>query len=231
MPDQATEHAVLIPAQPAMLVLGDRRIPVPEWPLAPSVAERNTIELVRTEDDQLVIAPKPRTAASMILQALFAFICITLPTLFATLFELPVWLGLALTTVIALVFVLFIRGQLSRLRWARFDRRSGRLVMERKIGFNRTVRVELDEPLTSILAIQLLYNGHHSVTEPQGAGEQQTTSHRTFYGYELNLLIDGRYAPRFCLVSLADWAWIREAGRSIGEFLGVPVIDALRHGA
>jgi hypothetical protein len=104
-------------------------------------------------------------------------------------------------------------------------------VMERKIGFNRTVRVELDEPLTSILAIQLLYNGHHSVTEPQGAGEQQTTSHRTFYGYELNLLIDGRYAPRFCLVSLADWAWIREAGRSIGEFLGVPVIDALRHGA
>jgi hypothetical protein len=69
------------------------------------------------------------------------------------------------------------------------------------------------------------------VTEPQGAGEHQTTSHRSFYGYELNLLVDGRYAPRFCLVSMADWAWIREAGRSIGEFLGVPVIDSLHHGA
>jgi hypothetical protein len=230
MPDQATEHAVLIPAQPAMLVLGDRRIPVHEWPLAPSVAERNTLELVRTEDDQLVIAPKPRTGASIVVQALFAFVCITLPTLVATLFELPGWLGVALTVLIAAVFVLFIRGQLSRLRWARFDRRSGRLVIERKIGFKRKVRVELDEPLTSILAVQLLYNGRHSVTEPQGAGDQQTITHREFYGYELNLLVDGRHAPRWSLVSMADWAWIREAGRSIGEFLGVPVIDALRHG-
>jgi hypothetical protein len=230
MPDQATEHAVLIPAQPAMLVLGDRRIPVPEWPLAPSVVERNTLELVRTEDDQLVIAPKPRTGASIIAQTLFAFICITLQTLFATLLELPVWLGLALTALIAVVFVMFIRSQLSRLRWARFDRRSGRLVLERKIGFKRKILVEFDEPLTSILAIQLLYNGRHSVTEAQGAGEQQTTSHRTFYGYELNLLIDGQYAPRFCLVSVADGAWIREAGWSIGEFLGVPVINAMRHG-
>jgi hypothetical protein len=57
-----------------------------------------------------------------------------------------------------------------------------------------------------------------------------TTSHRTIYGYEPNLIVDGRYAPWFCLVSLADWTWIREAGHSIGEFLGVPVIDNLRHG-
>jgi hypothetical protein len=230
MPDQATEHAVLIPAQPAMLVLGDRRIPVYEWPLAPSVAERNTLDLVRTEDDQLVIAPKPRTGTSIVVQAIFAFVCITLPTLVATLFELPGWLGVALTVLIAAVFVLFIRGQLSSLRWTRFDRRSGRLVIERKIGFKRKVRVELDEPLTTILAVQLLYNGRHSVTEPQGAGDQQSITHREFYGYELNLIVDGRYAPRWSLVSMADWAWIREAGRSLGEFLGVPVIDALRHG-
>ncbi len=85
-------------------------------------------------------------------------------------------------------------------------------------------------PLASILAVQLLFNGHHTITEPQGAGEQQTISSRSFSGYELNLILDVPRPNRLHLLALSDWDWLRRAGGEIGAYLGVPVVDRLYHG-
>ena len=52
-----------------------------------------------------------------------------------------------------------------------------------------------------------------------------------FYGYELNLILDDSHQPRLNLFSLSDWSWIRQTGQVIGDFLGIPVIDKLHHGA
>jgi hypothetical protein len=104
------------------------------------------------------------------------------------------------------------------------------LVIERKVGFRRRPRTERTCPLKAIQAVQLLYSGRHSVTEPQGAGEQATTSYREFFGYELNLVLDDPQMPRLNLFSLSEWQWIRQTGQLIGDFLAVPVIDKLHHG-
>src|SRR5690348_12265096 len=60
MAEQPGPQAALIPAQPAVLVVGDRRIPIDDWPLARSVEERRSVELRRPSDDVLVIEPKGR---------------------------------------------------------------------------------------------------------------------------------------------------------------------------
>jgi hypothetical protein len=85
-------------------------------------------------------------------------------------------------------------------------------------------------PLASVAAVQLLYNGSHTVTETTGGGEQQSTTTRRFYGYEMNLVLDDPHRPRVHLYSLADWEWVRATGNRLGAFLGVPVIDRLHHG-
>jgi hypothetical protein len=115
-------------------------------------------------------------------------------------------------------------------RWFRFDRRTGQLRVERRAGFGRERRVERTYPLGGFRAVQLLYSGRHSVTELQGAGEQQTTVHREFFGYELNLVLDGPDPGRLHLLALSDWRWVRETGATLGGFLDVPVIDKLQHG-
>ena len=63
-----------------------------------------------------------------------------------------------------------------------------------------------------------------------GAGEQQTISTREYFGYELNLILDDAEAPRMNLFSSSDWQWVRTMGQTLGEFLGVPVVDKLYHG-
>src|SRR5437667_190750 len=80
-----------------------------------------------------------------------------------------------------------------------------RSVEERRIGFRRVPRVERTCPLNAIQAVQLLYNGRHSVTEPEGAGERQTISYREFFCYELNLVLDDPQAPRLNLFNCSDW--------------------------
>ncbi len=126
--------------------------------------------------------------------------------------------------------LLLVRAELAGLRWVRFDPPAGRLGIGRRAGFRREARVAQTYPLESIRAVQLLFTGRHSVTEPQGAGDQQTTSYRQFFGYELNLVLDDPETPRVNLFSVADGPWVRQTGRSIGEFLGVPVMDRLHHG-
>jgi hypothetical protein len=224
------ERAVVIPAQLAMLVVGDRQIPIDEWPLARSAEERRDVEVERTEDDQLVIAPRRRAGAGFVVKALLVIAAGSLPGVIAMAMQVPSWLAAATSGVIMIAVILFLRASLSRLRRYRLDRRAGRLVVERRVGFRSAWRAEREVPLASVLAVQLLFNGHHSVSETQGAGEQQWISSRAFSGYELNLILDGPDSTRLHLLALADWEWLRRAGREVGEYLDVPVIDRLYHG-
>jgi hypothetical protein len=230
MSEQTGHPATFVPAQPAVLVLGDRRIAIDEWPLARSVQERRSVEVNRPSDDVLLIEPMKRTGAGMILQSTLVFLGGALPTTIAAALEVPMWLSVLLGLLILSALLMLVRSQLSSLRWIRIDRQAGKLVIERKVGFRRQPRTERTCPLTAIQAVQLLYSGRHSVTEPQGAGEQQTTSYREFCGYELNLVLDDPQMPRLNLFSLSDWQWIRETGQLMGDFLAVPVIDKLHHG-
>ena len=226
------ERAVVIPARQAMLVIGDRQIPIDEWPLAPSAEERRDVEVERTEDDQLVIAPRRRAGAGFVVKTLVVIAAGALPGVIAMAMQVPSWLAAATSGVIIIAAILlllrrvFFRGS-GRYR---LDRRAGRLVVERRVGFRSAWRAEREVPLASVLAVQLLFNGHHSVSETQGAGEQQWISSRAFSGYEMNLILDGPHSARFHLLALADWEWLRDASREVGEYLGVPVIDRLYHG-
>jgi hypothetical protein len=231
MADQIAHQTTVLPEQPAMLVVGGRRILIDEWPLARSVDERCSMEVSRPSGDWLVIRQKKRAGAGLIIQGLLVLLCGALPSAIAAASEAPWWVSILLGLAMLSFLILMIRGLLSRLRWVRFDRKAGRLVLERRAGFRRERRIDGVYPLTVIKAVQLLHNGRHSVTETQGAGEQQTVSHREFFGYKLNLLLDSPEQPRLHLFSLADWQWIRQTGQLIGEFLGVPVIDKLYHGA
>jgi hypothetical protein len=230
MSEASRHQATLIPAQPATLVVGDRRLAIDEWPLARSVEERRSVEVRRPSEDLFLIEPKKRTALGIVARYLIAVAVGAVPTAIGSAVDWPWWLSALLGVALASLLVLAIRAELSRVRRVRFDRQAGRFTLERKVGFGREWRVECSHAIGAVLAVQLLHNGRHSITEPQGAGDQQTTSYRQFDGYELNLILDGLQPPRLNLVSTADWAWIRRTGQSIGEFLGVPVIDKLYHG-
>ena len=124
---------------------------------------------------------------------------------------------------------MLVRSQLSSLRWVRLDREAGELVIERKVGFRRQPCTDRACPLKAIQAVQLLYSGRHSVTRPEGYGEQQTISYREFFGYELNLVLDdppGATAESLQSLRLA----VDPANRSIDG--GLPCgagIDKLHH--
>jgi hypothetical protein len=230
MSDQLSSPVTLIPAQPTMLVVGERRIPIEEWPLASSIEERRSVELTRPQDGVLVIEPKKRATSGMIAKSVFVFLGAALPSAIAAAFEVPWWLAILIGVMVASLLVLVIRSQLSHQRWIRFDREVGHLLIERRVGFGQERRVERTYPLRAIQAIQLLYSGRHSITEPQGAGEREMLAHREFFGYELNLVLDDPQVPRLNLLSLSDWHWLRETGEYLAAFLKVPVIDKLHHG-
>jgi hypothetical protein len=231
MAEHTGPQATVLPDQPAVLLIGDQRIPIDPWPLARSVEEYRSLEVSRPSDGVLLIGPKKRAAAGVIIPGVLVVLGGALPTALAIAFEAPWWLSLLFGLVVLFFLVVLVRSALSHLRWVRFDQRTGQLVIEGRVGFRREPRVERTYPLATVRAVQLLHNGWHSITEPQGAGEQQTISHRAFFGYELNLVLDDPQQPRLHLFSLSDWQWIRQTGQSIGEFLGVPVLDRLYHGA
>jgi hypothetical protein len=213
-----------------MLVVGERRVPVEEWPLAPFVEERRSVELTRPQDDLLVIGPKRRSASGAVAKSVFVFLGGGFPGVMAAAWEVPWWLATLLGVGVASLLVLLIRSQLSRRRWMYFNRKEGRLMIERRVGFRQERRVKRTYPVRAIQAVQLLYNGRHSIAEPQGAGEQQTIEYREFFGYELNLVLDDPHVRRLNLLSLSDWRWVRETGEYLAAFLKVPVIDKLHHG-
>jgi hypothetical protein len=222
--------ATYVPARPAVLVVGDLQITIAEWPLAGSVEEHRSLEIRRLNGDLLTIEPRSRSVAAGIARFVLTVIGGTIPVVIGVSVAAPRWLSICFILLIPTILLLVVRDQLSALRWIRFDRDAGHLVIERRVGFRRKPRVDRMYPLESIRAIQLLFTGRHSVTEPQGAGEQQSTSYREYCGYELNLILDDAKTPRLNLFSFSDWEWIRRAGQLLGEFLAVPVIDKLYHG-
>jgi hypothetical protein len=228
MPEQARPQPALIEEQPAVLGVGDRKIRIDPWPLARTAAEHRTVELTRT-GDSLVIEPQRLAWAKQLLHPL-VLIAITGAIVSCIAAAIPLWLALPL---FGTMFLLFVWVQLSNLQWIRFDRKENQLAFERRTGFRNRRRVDKSYPLDAIRAVQLLYSGHHSITESYtdgGGGQGDYHSHREFHGYELNLILDDSSTPRLHLLCLADWKWIRETGRQIGEFLGVSVIDKLYHG-
>ena len=226
MPKEAGSQPALIREQPAAFVIGDRRIQVDNWPLASFTREHCDVELVRV-GDVLVIAPMRRAWV----KSLIVTLIIAVPGIVATsLGQISLWL---LLIILLAVFLLLLRYTLSRLEWIKFDRRAKQVVFEMRVGFRNKRRVEKTYPLESILAVQLLHHGRHTVEErSQGGAPGGGDSYhvRSFHAYELNVVLDGASTPRLNLLCLSDWKWIRESGQQIGEFLGVPVIDQLYHG-
>jgi hypothetical protein len=230
MTTEGSQPVTLVPAQPTTLLVGDRRISVNDWPLARSVDENRSVE-VAASDDLLVIEPKRRSGTAQIVGVPLMFLtAAAFPGLVVGLVGLPVWLAAVISIALLALLVLLVRAGMASLRWITFDRKAKQLTVARRIGFRNRRRIECTYPLESIKAVQLLHSGHHSIYESQGAGEQQSMSHRQFHGYELNLVIDDSAVPRLNLASLTDWQWIRETGGRIAGLLGVPVIDKLYHG-
>src|SRR5438105_3449662 len=168
MSDPIRQHPTLIPAQPAVLVVGERRIAIDEWPLAQSVEERRSVEVKRAGDDLLTIEPKKRAAAGTVVKAILIFLGGAAPAVIAAGCEVPWWLATFIGLAVLSFLLLLVRMQLSGLRWLHFDRKAGQLVIQRRIGFRRLPRVERTCPLNAIQAVQLLYSGKHSITEAEG---------------------------------------------------------------
>jgi hypothetical protein len=226
MAEAARSQVGYVPPQPAVLVVVGREIPVDDFPIARSVEEFRSVEVVAGGPDELVIGPRPRPLLTAIL-FLVGLAILIVPIVVAELLGNGFGWGLGVILgAIAAFGLIFIRFQLRGLRWVRFDRRSGRVVGERRVGFSPRRVEEWTVPLGSIVAVQLLHNGSHTVSETT----EQTMNYRRFYGYELNLILGDPDRRRVPLWSLADWQWVRETGNRIGEFLGVPVIDRLQHG-
>jgi hypothetical protein len=45
-----------------------------------------------------------------------------------------------------------------------------------------------------------------------------------------NVVFRGPTPSRLTIACGPDWPWMRQAGREVAEFLGVPLVDRLYHG-
>jgi hypothetical protein len=226
--ETARSQVGYVPHQPAVLIVGSREIPVEDYPIARSVEETRSVEVQAGGPDELVIGPRRRSVLGTICLGLVLLAIATLPTVLFL--PAPDWLTGVFVAVIVAFGLFLIRAQLRGLRWVRFDRRAGRLVVEHRVGFSARRVEKWTISLGSIIAVQLLHNGLHTITDTTGSDGQQTTTFRWFYGYELNLILDDPDHRRVHLWGIADWPWVRETGHRLGEFLGVPVIDRLYNG-
>jgi hypothetical protein len=109
-----------------------------------------------------------------------------------------------------------------------FDRRTGMMTMSRR-PFWRPAQIVQSRPLRDIIAIQLLYGGHHCDTLDFG-GEQGTPGsvhYINYDSYQLNLVLADSEQPRYNLTTHADFKWMRETGHKLADFLGIPLLDQL----
>jgi hypothetical protein len=228
MSEQAACKPTLTPAQPASLIVGDRRIQVDEWPLARSAHEHPSVTLVRS-NDELAITPRRLAWLKRLIHPLVILAVIT-SLVAAISADVPLWI---IALIVGAMLLLMALGERTSDTWIRFNRESQQLVVERRIGFRDKRRVERAYTLPTILAVQLLYNGHNIVIESHGDGSDpgSYSSRRAFHGYELNLILNDESTPRLNLLCMSDWKLIRDMGRQIGEFLDVLVIDKLYHGS
>jgi hypothetical protein len=228
---------VVVPARPAEIRLGERVIPVPSQPLCRESRRRRDVEFQADDPEILTLAPTCRSRWAGLAMAGFAAALLAVAA--AALGILGVlgipgggWWGwaflvlsLPLLLLTALVVRNLIRGS-GRPRY-RFDRRTGQLVIDRDRGPWKGYQPDTAYPLSAVLAVQLLYSGYHHISHSSAEGP---TINEHFYTYEMDLLLDDARVPRLHLTTHGDWQWLRQEGRSLADFLGVPLVDQLYHG-
>jgi hypothetical protein len=233
MSEPSGSQTVFIPAQPAILVIGEQRIPIDDWPMARSAEDPRDVEIQRPGEQVLAIEPRKRAATFTITRTLVLLGAGLVPSA-AGFFYLAaqwwwVWVPISLLCMGGVLF--FIRHSLAQLRYIRFDRSTAQFTVEHRSGFRDTRCVDHIYAISAVRAVQLLYNGRYFDEMTTGnSGEPGSYTCKQYCGYELNLILDDPKQPRLHLFSLSDWEWVRQTGQAIGEFLGVPVIDKLYHG-
>ena len=135
---------------PAVLLVGDRRIAMDEWPLTRAVEERCSTEIQRPNADLLTIEPKAHSGAISLFLVVLGGL---LPAMMSAAVEGPWWIPFVSCLVAMILLLLLVRDRLSHPRWIRLDRKSRQLVIERRVGFRRRSRVDCTRPLQSIRAV------------------------------------------------------------------------------
>jgi hypothetical protein len=104
------------------------------------------------------------------------------------------------------------------------DRQSAELRVEylEKQRKEETV-VSKAHDLSKAIGVQLLYSGHFSISH---ADEYPSS----FHTYEMNVMFAEESISRLHICTHSDWAWMREVGELLSEFLDIPVVDQLHHG-
>src|SRR5207253_4162587 len=117
----------------------------------------------------------------------------------------------------------------SRGQWVTFNRRQGLVTISRRpFGWRRPPRVVVSQPLADVVAVQLVYGGVATETQPDMYGGMGPGIEHQYDWYEFNLVLRGP-EPRLNLANGRNWVWIRQAGKEVAEFLSVPLVDQLYH--
>jgi hypothetical protein len=143
-------------------------------------------------------------------------------------------MAIALLVEVGLIalLVLAVLAVASTGRWVTVDRRHDLLtISKRPFGWRRPPRVVETRPLRDIAAVQLVYGGvAEEVLGPSPYDDRSPPITQRYDWYEFNLVFRDSTVPRMSLASGPDWVWMRQAGREVAEFLGVPLLDQLYHG-
>jgi hypothetical protein len=200
--------------------------------------QNRSVELKYQAPDCMVLEPR-KTA---LLRLVSFVLLMTLPGITMLVFttvehfrQHTDWGGRAFGIVVTLFtfagFFVLVRLLGSGQRWLRFDRESGLLTISRRPfwSFWRRPRVVDSRPLADLVGVQLIYCGvqeeSYEVGEP---GTPGSVTYRQYHSYQLNLVLHGESEPRLNLAGHSDDRWMREAGRQLADFLGVPLIDQAR---
>jgi hypothetical protein len=226
--------AIVIPSQPARLHIGDREISVPTQPLTYESRSRRQVELLTGDPDCFILMPLSGSAwmgwlIGMMLVGLVGFLWL-LGSM--ALWE-GSWWGLVFVIMSAPFLGLIVVIARSTLNGTgpqrfQFDRRKGKLIIDRRHGLGKEFQPQAIRPLSDIVALQLLYSGYHSILNTSDGGP---TTHEQFHTYEMNLVLGDSQQSRLHVCTHADWNWMRQIGRKLAEFLEVPVVDQLCQGA
>jgi hypothetical protein len=230
MTDHTRPEVESVRPQPARLVLGGREITVDDSPMASEVEGWRSVEVRSETPDQLVIRLRRKVRLREVWHTILPIPVGLVVAGLSTPSTDPVCLWTFMGGFCLILLAVTIRTAVRSRSWSwvRFDRRSGRVVCERRVGVRiNPARVEQwAVPLARVVAVQLLDNGSHTVTGTAEKGQDAATTR-----HELNLVLDDPQWLRVHLCNLADRESVRATGNRIGAFLGVPVLDRLHHGS
>ncbi len=226
--------AIVLPSQPARLQIGDREIPVPTQPLSHESRNRRQVELLTGDSDCFILMP---LRGSTWIGWLMGLMLAGLVSLLWVLGGMALWGGgwwgvvfLIMSLPFLGIIVFMTRTTLYGAGPQRFqfDRRKGELIIDRRRGLSKEYQPESVRSLSDIAALQLLYSGYHSFVHTSDSGP---STNEQFYAYEMNLVFGDSRQSRLHICTHADWKWMRDTGQKLAEFLRIPIVDQLCHGA